>query len=213
MSSNNPYHRIETQRKVRNIDLRVDDLIASRWSPRAFSPEKIPEKDIMTIIDAARLAPSSNNNQPWIIIYAHRETKEWEELFNTLADGNKSWVKNASALFVFVSYKFDNKKRPIYTASFDTGAFWMSFALQSHKMNYGAHGMAGFNYDAIYALYGISKEHFKVEAMAVIGIIDKPSTLSKEYQQSEITPSERKSINEVSLNANRAKETFARINT
>ncbi len=41
------------------------DVFKTRRSVRAFKPDSIPEADIKKIIDAARMAPTSGNQQPW----------------------------------------------------------------------------------------------------------------------------------------------------
>ncbi len=41
------------------------EVVKNRRSVRAFKPDPIPDEDIRKIIDAARLAPTSGNQQPW----------------------------------------------------------------------------------------------------------------------------------------------------
>lgn len=41
------------------------NVIQNRRSVREFKPDSIPDKDILRIIDAARMAPTSGNQQPW----------------------------------------------------------------------------------------------------------------------------------------------------
>ena len=41
------------------------NVIQNRRSVRKFKSDSIPEKDILRIIDAARMAPTSGNQQPW----------------------------------------------------------------------------------------------------------------------------------------------------
>jgi nitroreductase len=41
------------------------NVIQNRRSVRTFKSDSIPEKDILRIIDAARMAPTSGNQQPW----------------------------------------------------------------------------------------------------------------------------------------------------
>jgi nitroreductase len=41
------------------------NVIHNRRSVREFKPDSIPDKDILRIIDAARMAPTSGNQQPW----------------------------------------------------------------------------------------------------------------------------------------------------
>jgi nitroreductase len=52
---------MSADRQVRHLM----DVIASRTSCRAYKPEPIPEADILHILEAARLAPSACNKQPW----------------------------------------------------------------------------------------------------------------------------------------------------
>ena len=66
----------------------VLDLIINRRSPRAMSGEPIDHNQLMSLFEAARWAPSSYNNQPWRFIYPHRDTPEWNTLFNLLKVGN-----------------------------------------------------------------------------------------------------------------------------
>lgn len=40
-------------------------VFQNRRSVRNFKPDSIPQKDILKIIDAARMAPTSGNQQPW----------------------------------------------------------------------------------------------------------------------------------------------------
>jgi nitroreductase len=40
-------------------------VVRSRRSVRKFKPDPVPEKDVLAILDAARMAPTSGNQQPW----------------------------------------------------------------------------------------------------------------------------------------------------
>ncbi len=44
---------------------RLMDIIASRTSCRAYKPDPVSEADILLVLEAARLAPSACNKQPW----------------------------------------------------------------------------------------------------------------------------------------------------
>lgn len=41
------------------------DVVRSRRTVRAYRPDPVPDDDLRLILDAARLAPSSGNQQPW----------------------------------------------------------------------------------------------------------------------------------------------------
>jgi hypothetical protein len=55
----------------------ISQEIISRWSPRAMTGEKIADEELFSLFEAARFAPSSFNEQPWIFCYAKRETKSF----------------------------------------------------------------------------------------------------------------------------------------
>ncbi len=162
----------------------IESLFLSRISYRSFSKEKLSEEERMTLFEAARWAPSSYNGQPWRFIYVCREDKEWEMLFETLVDFNKEWCKEADTLVVVISkQKHDDK--PSKTASFDTGAAWMSLALEATARNIIAHAMEGFSYKAVKEKLLIPDE-YKVEAMIAIGKPGKKEDLSEELQKMEV---------------------------
>lgn len=147
----------------------VAPLFVRRWSPRALSGEPITDAELKRLFEAARWAPSSYNEQPWRMVYAMRDTPEWEKFFGALVEFNQMWTKNAAVLLVFVSRQtFASKEGTNDCASFDTGSAWMSLALQASMMGLVAHGMAGFDREKIGEIIGLPKDH-RVEAMAAIG--------------------------------------------
>ena len=53
------------------------EVIAKRRAIRKYKPYKIPKPHLKKMLDAARLAPSANNNQPWrFIVVEDQKTKE-----------------------------------------------------------------------------------------------------------------------------------------
>ncbi len=51
----------------------IHEVIAERWSPRAFDPARpVGLADVETILEAARWAASAMNAQPWAFVYALR---------------------------------------------------------------------------------------------------------------------------------------------
>lgn len=183
-------------KKFRKPENKVDDLFIQRWSPRAFSSEEIKDEDLMSLFEAAKWAPSSYNNQHWRFIYAKRNTKYWAKFMNLMIEFNQSWAKNASVLVVIVSKKtFDHNNEQSITHSFDTGAAWMSLALQATIKGYITHGMQGFDYDKARKELGVPEE-YNVEAMIAIGKQGKKEDLPKEMQEKE-APSDRKKIADI----------------
>ncbi len=179
----------------RQADHAIDKLFLDRWSPRAMSGETIPEEDLMVLFEAARWAPSSYNDQPWRILYARRDSTHWPLFFDLLVDVNKTWVRNAGALLLFVSKTtLTINGKPSITHSFDTGAAWENLALQGMLKGYVVHGMQGFDYERAKAALGIP-DGYRVEAMAAIGKPGAKEALPEELQKREM-PNVRRKLEE-----------------
>lgn len=78
------------------------DAISDRRSVRIYDPEKPVEKEkLESIIEAARLAPSSNNTQPWhFIVVTDAELREKLSLAAPVGAATNKWMKNAPAIIV-----------------------------------------------------------------------------------------------------------------
>ncbi len=158
-----------------------------------MSGEPISQEELMILFEAARWAPSSYNNQPWRILYAHRDTEHWPLFFDLLVPGNQAWAKNAGALLLFVSKKtFDFNGQPSITHTYDTGAAWENLALQGSLKDLVVHGMQGFDYERARTELGIPEE-FQVEAMAAVGYPGNPETLPEQQRKVE-APSDRRKL-------------------
>lgn len=173
----------------------VEPLFPERWSPRAMSGAHVDKSALMTLFEAARWAPSSNNAQPWRFVYALRGTPSWPKFIELLTPRNKLWCANAGALVIIASRRdFEHNGKPNQAHSFDTGAAWMNLALQASLQGLIAHGMAGFDYGAAGALIGLPDGH-AIEAMCAIGHPGPVEKLAEELRAKE-TPSGRKRVAE-----------------
>ena len=176
----------------------VSAIFVNRWSPRAMSGEPVTEAELKRLVEAARWAPSSSNEQPWRFLYAYREDAAWATFFNLLVPGNQEWCARAGVLGLFVAKRtFTKNGTPNRTAAYDTGSAWVSLALEGSIMGLVVHGMAGF--DAGRAKRDLSvPDDFEVIAMAAIGRPGDPGLLN-ESQRARETPSGRKTVEEISI--------------
>jgi nitroreductase len=178
--------------EIRKAEHPIDNIFLDRWSPRAMSGEEIPETELMSLFEAARWAPSSNNNQPLRILYARRNTEHWPLFFNLLTDSNKIWAKNSSVLLLIVSKDTFDNGQPSRTHSYDAGAAWENLALQGNLRGYVVHGMQGFDYELARSSLNIP-DGFTVEAMAAIGIPGNKKDLP-DYLQERESPNDRRKL-------------------
>jgi nitroreductase len=182
--------------KARKPTYPINPIFLNRWSPRSMSGEAMTDEELFPLFEAARWAPSSYNGQPWRILYAKRDTPEWELFFNLLLEANKVWCKNASVLVVMISRKnFERNNKPALTHTYDTGSAWMSLALEGTHRGYVVHGMQGFDYDKARTDLNIPDD-YAVEAMAAIGKHGPKENLPPELQKIE-APSDRKPLKEI----------------
>jgi len=180
-------------------DYPISPIFIERWSPRAFDAQSMPEADLLTILEAARWAPSAYNIQPWRFIYSLRGDEHWQTHLGLLNEFNAGWAQNASALVFLISDKFmperDGEVRPSPTHSFDAGAAWAQLALQTTQLGYQAHAMTGIHFDQIPAALNIP-EQFQVEAAVAIGKQLDAATLP-EVQVNREQPSQRRVLEEM----------------
>ncbi len=182
----------------RKPDHPVDPLFVRRWSPRAMSGEPVSVAELMSLLEAARWAPSSFNGQPWRFLYARRDTAAWPTFVGLMSEGNRRWASKAGALIVVVSRTlFEHNGQPSRTHSFDTGAAWANLALQGTIMGLAVHGMQGFDYDRARTELRVPSA-FDVEAMIAVGRRGKVEDLPEALRERE-KPSPRKPVSEISF--------------
>ena len=103
----------------------VHELIRRRWSPRAFNPNRRVEREkLLSILEAARWAPSSFNGQPWNFLVATKDDPAgYERMLACLVEFNQNWAKSAPVLMIAVAAKaFTHNNKPNAHALYDTGA-------------------------------------------------------------------------------------------
>ena len=176
-------------------DHEIEPHFVKRWSPRAMSGEPLSEADLMRLFEAARWAPSSGNSQPWRFVYARAGTPHFDRLFGLLKEGNRAWNARAGALIVALSKNVLDNGRPLRTHSYDTGAAWMSLALQGFSMGLVVHGMGGFDYDRARSELGVPDD-FTVDAMIAVGHPGKIEDLPERDRPRE-APSGRRPVREL----------------
>lgn len=174
----------------------VDPMFLDRWSPRAFAAEPVQEELLCALFEAARWAPSSGNQQPWFYLYADREP-ELPVFRSCLTERNQIWASHAPVLAFAISHKISKGKNvPNRWAAFDTGASWMSLAIEARKLGLYTHAMAGFSQDSVYDRLRVPREKFDVWAAIAIGWMGDPANLPDDFRKRE-TPSQRKPLDEV----------------
>ena len=110
--------------KLADTHPRVHELIRSRWSPRSFSSREVSDSDLKLVLEAARWAASSYNEQPWRFFIARKgDEAGFEKLLHLLVPQNQAWAKSAPVLIIMAAKKtFSHNKSPNAYALHDAGA-------------------------------------------------------------------------------------------
>ncbi len=58
--------------------MKFQDLVRARYSARAYKPDPAPDAALQQVLEAARLAPTASNRQPFRIIVIHTAGREAE---------------------------------------------------------------------------------------------------------------------------------------
>lgn len=175
-------------------------IIVDRWSPRAFDGSAVPQSDLDVIFEAAGLAASAYNYQPWRFAYAHSGDAHFDTFLSALVPFNQSWAKEAGVLVLAVSDELMRSPKgdsANHSHSFDTGAAWANAALQAAALGYHTHGMTGVDFARAAEVLQVPEGH-RVEMAFVIGKQAPADTLPEGLREREV-PSTRKSVSEIAF--------------
>jgi len=176
----------------RRAEHEIDSLFLRRWSPRAMSGEPLSREEVLRLLEAARWAPSSANQQPWRFAFALAGTPAFGCFLDALVAGNRVWCVRAGALLMTASRTTRGGGKPNHTHAFDTGAAWMSLALQGTLQGLVVHAMAGFDEAQARAAASIPSD-LAIHCMIAVGRPGRPEALPESLRVRE-TPSDRERV-------------------
>jgi nitroreductase len=173
----------------------IDDLLSKRWSPLAFSEKSVEPEKLRSVLEAARWAASSYNEQPWSFIVATSDNQaEFHRLLGCLAEGNQEWAHTAPVLMLSVAkLQFERNGVENRHAFHDVGAAAAQLAIQATALGLFIHQMAGFDVALSRSLYNIPEGYEPVAAIA-LGYLGDPQTLSEKLSQRTLAPRTRKPL-------------------
>jgi len=173
----------------------IHELLRERWSPRAFADRTVEPEKLRSLLEAARWAPSSFNEQPWSFIVATKEHPgEYERLLSCLVEGNIRWAQHAPVLMLSVAkLAFERNQKPNRHAFHDVGLAVENLVIQATALGLAVHQMAGFHVDKARELFSIPDGHEPVAAL-VLGFPGDPAGLPEDLRERERAPRTRKPL-------------------
>lgn len=178
--------------KTADTGFSINPLLKARWSPRMFSDQEITLQDIRLLLEAARWAPSSLNEQPWRFIYAFRGSEAYSEIFQCLSEFNQKWVKNAPVLML-TAYKeqFESGKDNFH-ALHDLGQAVAHMSIEAQDRGIALHQMAGVNWQEAQQVFEVPEGYHVSTAIAIGYYGGDPNELPEELRKSELARRRRK---------------------
>ena len=175
----------------------IHELIATRWSPRAFADKDVAPETLRSLFEAARWAPSSSNEQPWRFIVATRNDKEnFDRALEPLVEFNVNWAKHAAVLgFAICELAFAKNNAANRNAQYDTGAAMALLCIEATARGLFVHQMAGFDPETAREVFNIPAG-FEAMAAFAIGYPGDPASLPQPLRDRELAPRSRKPIRE-----------------
>jgi nitroreductase len=178
--------------KSTTTDFPVLPEIQNRKSKRAYASTPVNESVIRSLFEAARWAPSSMNEQPWVYLYATPDNTElWNKIFEPLNDSNKIWAQHAPLLIVSMVRKTLLRNGAVNgAAKYDVGAANALLSLQATHAGLNVHQMGGYNKQLLVEKLNIPETHEPMVIMA-IGYPGELESLPDNLKQREVAPRER----------------------
>ena len=148
--------------------MKILDIIRARRSVRKFRSDPVPEDVVRRALEAARLAPSAKNFQPWkFIVVRDPETKRRL----AKASAGQSFMAAAPLIIVacgFPENSFARMGRYMNSWPVDVTIALEHLILQAHEDGLGTCWIGAFEEEEVKAVLGIPAE-VKVLALTPLG--------------------------------------------
>lgn len=178
-------------------DLQLSSLIEKRWSPRAFSEQTVSKEQVDMLLQAACLAFSSMNEQPWRYLVAHRGSPLFDQMVDCLNPGNQTWAKEAPVLMLSLAKtNFGRNGNPNRHAWHDVGAANMNLALQATSMDLYTHLMGGYDREKTLNTFSL-EETLEPVVFIALGYLGDPDQLEEPLRSRERASRKRKPLDEI----------------
>lgn len=181
--------------KLAAADHAIHPAIQQRWSPRAFAPRPVEPQKLLSLLEAARWAPSSGNSQPWHFIVGVQGDATHARLVEAIKEGNLPWAAQAPMLMLTVARMTTASGRPATHAFYDVGLAVANLTFQATTLDLFVHQMGGFEPEKARALFAIP-DAFAPVTMLAVGYLGEPEMLDERNRERELTPRTRRPLSE-----------------
>ena len=173
--------------------------ISRRWSARAFSTKPVEKSKLLSLLEAARWAPSSRNEQPWRYIVFTKDNPEKLKKAHSVLKEINDYAKRAPILICAIAKRtYSDNGIPNRLHFHDLGAANENMFLEAFNQGLIMHEMGGFDVQMAREVFNIS-EDYEVGIMIAIGYQDTHHVLPERLKEKAFTPRVRKSLSEIAF--------------
>ena len=174
----------------------VHEHIYNRKSIVCFDEKPVPPQVLKDIFEAASLAPSANNQQPWRYLVGVKGTTTYTKIFDSLKEGNQEWAGKAPVLIASIAEVVSsyNRKTNIH-AWHDTALSFSNLIFEATSRDLFVHPMAGFYSENLISAFKIPID-FQPVVVAAIGYRGDCKDMSESIRQRENKQRIRKPLDE-----------------
>ena len=200
MEQNTNSDHLDNERIVANMaktDHPISEIIAKRWSARAFSTRPVEFSKLLSILEAARWAPSSRNEQPWRYIVFTNANPEMLKKAQSVLKKRKNYAKRAPILICAITKKiYSDNASPNRLHFHDLGGANVNMFLEAFNQGLIMHEMGGFDVQRAKEIFDVPND-YEIGIMIAIGYQDAYHVLPERLRHKSFTPRERKPLSEI----------------
>jgi len=185
--------------KTAKADFPISKIISRRWSARAFSNRHVEKSKLLSILEAARWAPSSRNEQPWrYIVFTNDNPEKLKKAQSVLKEIN-DYAKRAPILICAITKRtYSDNEIPNRLHFHDLGAANENMFLEAFNQGLIMHEMGGFDLQKAREVFNIP-EDYEIGVMIAIGYQDTYHVLPDRLKEKAFTPRIRKPLSKIAF--------------
>jgi nitroreductase len=134
------------------------DLARRRYSVRAYRPDPVPDDALAAVLEAARVAPTAANRQPFRVIVVHTEGREHD--LRRIYD--HAWFVSAPIILCVCAVRDEAWRRTMYDgrshADVDAAIVMDHMTLAAADIGLGTCWIAAFDPEAAREVLGVPPE-------------------------------------------------------
>jgi len=147
----------------------INELLHRRWSARAFAATPVSTETLGSLFEAARWSPSAGNGQPWSFIVADKtvDPEGFARALTAINEMNQAWVQGAPVILFGITRRIRPDGKEHSLAQYDLGLAVKGLVVEAIELGLNIRQMAGFDAEAVRAIYGVPAEHTPIVAIAL----------------------------------------------